>query len=171
MTALTQAEVRRLLDYDPETGVFTWRERADVPRWVNTRLAGTMAGCIDKRPPRRSYLKIRILGKLFYAHRLACLWMTGLWPAEIDHRDCDGLNNRWDNLRTCTHRENAGNSRAGLNKAVSLKGVKRSRNKYVAAIRVNGLNKHLGTFETAEEAHAVYCKKAVEVFGEFARMR
>ena len=168
---LTQASLKEmLLDYDPETGVFTWRERSDAsPQW-NGRYAGKIAGGIDKRP-RRSYIKIRIGGKLFYAHRLAWLWMTGTWPTEIDHRDCDGVNNRWDNLRVCTSRQNQGNRRAQRNNTVGLKGVSRSRGKYFAQIRVDGLTQYLGTFDTAKAAHAAYCQKAVEVFGEFARAK
>ena len=166
--SLTQARLKELLDYDPETGVFTWRNRIDAsPQW-NGHYAGTTAGCIEKRYLQR-YLKIRLSENLFYAHRLAWLWMTGSWPGEIDHRDCDGVNNKWDNLRACTKRENAGNRRTARNKAVRLKGVKRSRGKYAASIRDHGVTKHLGVFDTAEAAHAAYCEKAVEVFGEFAR--
>ena len=166
--SLTQARLKALLDYDPDTGVFTWRERADGPPQWNTRFSGTMAGSNLVRAS-TSYRQIRISPRVYSAHRLAWLWMTGYWPKCIDHRDCDGLDNRWDNLRECTRRENQGNRRVNSNNSVGIKGVYRHGHKYSARISIGGVSKHLGTFETAEAAHAAYFQKAVEVFGEFAR--
>ena len=174
--SLTQDRLRELLDYDPETGVFTWRKRSDVPPQWNTRFAGTRAGSdyrkyrVSGREPFLSYRHIRISPQLYLAHRLAWLWMVGSWPGQIDHRDCDGLNNRWVNLRVCTSTQNQGNSRVQRKKVVGLKGVHRTKgNKYYALIRDRGVLVYLGTFDTADAAHAAYCEKAVEVFGEFAR--
>lgn len=163
---LTQASLKALLDYEPDSGVFTWRERRDrSPQW-NGRYAGTMAGSIARvNPHHGSYRQIRIGGKSYYEHRLAWLWMTGSWPTEIDHRDRHGCNNRIDNLRVCTSSQNQGNRKAQSNNAGGLKGVRRRGSKFVAFISAE----YLGTFETKEAAHAAYCQKAVEVFGEFAR--
>ena len=161
--SLTQTRLKELLDYDPSTGVFTWRERSDVGQGWNTRFAGTRAGSASGR-----YRQIRVLKKKYYEHRIAWLWVAGSWPNEIDHVDCNGLNNRWGNLRTCTPRENRANSRPG-NTALGLKGVARDGNKYAARIGDGGITAYLGSFETKEEAHAAYRAKAVEVFGAFAR--
>ena len=158
--SITQARLKELLDYDPSTGVFTWRRRSDVlPRW-NTRYAGTRAGTNWKG----RYRQVGVGGRIYLEHRLAWFWVIGLWPKEIDHVDCDGLNNRWDNLRTCTHSENQGNARARIS-AAGLKGVGRSGNKYTARIRGG----YLGTFETKESAHDAYVQAARRVFGAFAR--
>lgn len=106
MPELTQEIVRELLDYNPETGVFTWRPRDR--KWFNTdriwnswnaKLAGKPAGT----PHRSGYIWIGLNGKLLAAHRLAFLWMAGAWPTrQVDHRDRDRANNRWTNLRDAT---------------------------------------------------------------------
>ena len=166
--SLTRARLKELLDYDPETGVFTWRERVGGPRNWNARFVGKRAGAISKKTARLAYRQIHITPRMYMEHRLAWLWVAGRFPSEIDHLDCDGLNNRWDNLRVCTRRENQGNRRSQRNKT-GFKGVRRSGSKYIAVINSAGAPAYLGTFETAEAAHAAYFQKAVEVFGEFAR--
>jgi len=40
----TPDEIQRVLDYDPETGIFRWRRRADVSAYWNRRFAGQIAG-------------------------------------------------------------------------------------------------------------------------------
>ena len=168
--SLTQARLKELLDYDPETGVFTWLERSALPQW-NARFAGTRAGAITSLRHRRSaYLQISVDRRLYLAHRLAWLWINGSWPDDqIDHRDCDGLNNRLGNIRTCTSRQNHGNTRTHRRNKAGLKGVAPAGNKYAAYIQISGATEYIGTFETAEAAHAAYCKRAFEVFGPYAR--
>lgn len=88
---LTPKRVQELLDYNPNTGQFTWR--VDRPR----RKAGTVAGCFDKA---LGYWRICIQGQVLYAHRLAWAWMTGEHPSHpIDHVNGMRFDNRWGNLR------------------------------------------------------------------------
>ena len=175
------AEIRQLLDYDLCTGKFTWRPRPrelftterDWNAW-NTRYAKKVAGYTPKGPKGNQYCKIAIFGELYYAHRLAWLWMTGAWPInEIDHKDCDKLNNRWSNLREATCGQNKANIRALVHKTTSLKGVNfnKKRGDYQAAIQVNRNRIHLGYFSTAADAHSAYCMAAEQHFGEFARTK
>ena len=79
MSEITQAELRRRLDYDPETGVFTWRIT------VNSRaIAGETAGTKNGL----GYHQLTLDRKIYLAHRLAWLYMTGEWPKDqIDHRN------------------------------------------------------------------------------------
>lgn len=115
---------------------------------------------------------IRINRRLYMAHRLAWLYVTGTWPINhVDHINGNRSDNRFANLRAATSRENARNSRMRANNACGYKGVhyKKQLNKFVAQIHVDGRVYHLGVFGTAEEAHAAYCKAAREHFGEFAR--
>lgn len=163
---LTQGRLRELLDYCPETGVFTRKVRAaNVP-------AGAVAGCL--RPS--GYLVISIDDKLRRAHQLAWLYMTGEWPPRfLDHRDLNKSNNRWVNLRLATKSQNQANIGLTKSNASGLKGVSRYRagEKYgkpwQAGIGKDGKTFHLGHFPTKEDAHAAYCEAANKLFGEFAR--
>lgn len=87
----------------------------------------------------------------------------------IDHRDGDGLNNTRANLRLCTKAQNNYNTKTSKQSPFGLKGVNRYYKGYRARIRINKKMVHLGIFQTAEEAHAAYCKAAEKLFGEFAR--
>jgi hypothetical protein len=86
---------------------------------------------------------------------------------QVDHKDLNGLNNTRSNLRLATGSQNQGN-RIGRGK-LGVKGVHRWNGRYRATIFLNGKKKHLGMFDTVEEAKAAYKKAAVEYFGEFAR--
>ena len=91
----------------------------------------------------------------------------------VDHINGDKLDNRRINLRLATRAQNKANSRVAKNNAIGVKGVsKRTGPKgdaFRAHITTEGKMKSLGTFKTAEEAHAAYCKAATEAHGEFAR--
>lgn len=85
----------------------------------------------------------------------------------VDHKDCDGLNNRRSNLRAATARQNSGNSRKIKPASSRFKGVSfdKKRNKWVAGIAIN-----LGRFDSEEEAARVYDVAAAKIHGEFARL-
>jgi hypothetical protein len=162
---LTAERLRELLDYDPATGVFTWRVRA------GRSAAGREAGWIQRyRKVDIEYRDIRVDGRTYRAHRLAFLWMTGSFPdCLVDHRDGDGLNNRWRNLRCASHAQNHQNRRMDSRNSCGLKGVERNGPGYSARIGVNGTRLYLGYFDTPEAAHAAYVAAAQHHFGEFAR--
>lgn len=171
----TAERVRDALDYDPATGVFVWRERelssfATVRsgRVWNTKYAGKVAGSLDSG----GYSKISIDAKDYRAHRLAWLYATGAWPAEqIDHRDGDTSNNRFDNLREATNAENGCNRCAYTNNSSGVKGVcwNGQRKKWMAQIQVDGCKIYLGLFTNLNDAAAAYAIAAQEHHGRFAR--
>ena len=150
---LTQARLKELLHYDPETGVFTWR--ADRRGHRNIR-AGDVAG--HKTP--KGYVVIGIGGKVYKAHRLAWLYLHGAWPAEdIDHRFGVSAGNGVGNLREATHAQNAHNQhRAQRNNRSGLLGASwyGRDGTWRAKIVVGGKQKHLGYFATPEAAHEFY---------------
>jgi Demerecviridae HNH endonuclease len=159
--SLTAERLRDLLDYDPLTGVFSWRVTRS---WLAVR--GTPAG--SKRRDGRTV--IHTCGGSHLASRLAWLWMTGDWPAGfVDHKDTDPTNDRWDNLRMATNTQNNANTKTPRHNTTGLKGVSRSRSRYRASITVKDKSVHLGVFNTPIEAHAAYCRAAEALHGEFAR--
>lgn len=156
------------LDYDPDTGLFTWKIRADKATNWNTRWAGKLAGGYDKD----GYHNIVVNGFGYKAHRLAVLFMTGEWPPEdVDHADLDAGNNRWSNLRLATRTDNNGNRAMTGNAASGFKGVYLipSTGRWYSKIQRNDVGEYLGTFDTREEAHAAYVRAAERLYGEFAR--
>ena len=170
----TVAEVRAALDYDPDTGRFAWRIRADKNAQWNSRLAGKPAGCVFRKPGcRTAYVVIGLNGRYRKAHRLAWLYMKGEWPAVgIDHRDTDGLNNRLENLRLATVSQNNANAPRPCNNSTGYKGVSwlKARRKYQAQIQCKGKKQHLGLFDRPEDAHEAYVCAAYGLFGEYARV-
>lgn len=167
-------EVRQLLDYDPATGVFIWLRRASAERYDrawNSRCAGKVAG--RTKPNRSGYLEIVIDGTLYASNHLAWAWMTGEWPkANIDHKNMDKVDNRWDNLREATVAQNGWNAKAQKHNKSGFKGVIlcRPTGRYYAQICANGQRHHLGHFATPEEARAAYVAAAAKYHGEFARV-
>jgi len=85
----------------------------------------------------------------------------------VDHIDGDGLNNQRSNLRPATRQQNSCNKKAIRNK---YKGVYIFRNYYMSNITYNKKNIHLGQFNTQEAAAEAYNKKAIELFGEYAKL-
>ncbi len=150
------------LQYDPETGLFTRIEP------VRGHRVGQVAGYL--RPD--GYIDIRCGGRLRRAHRLAWLFMTGVYPRqEIDHINGDPADNRWCNLRLATSAQNKHNSRVHKDNRTGVKGVTwdKSRNKYMAQICVNRKNKGLGRFVTVAEAAEAYRLASLELHGEYSR--
>jgi hypothetical protein len=89
----------------------------------------------------------------------------------VDHRDCNGLNNRRANLRLATASQNQGNRRLSNRNTSGFKGVSwhKADAKWQAYIRLNDRKQHLGSFETPGEAHTAYVEAAARFYGEFAR--
>ena len=115
---IDQAKLKEAVVYDPETGLFTWAK--NVPRHAK---AGDAAG-----GKRHRYWRISIGNKLYSGHQLAWLYMTGVWPDHmIDHRDGDGCNNRWANLRAATPGQNTMNCKGLCVNYIIKGGVRRPR--------------------------------------------
>jgi hypothetical protein len=85
----------------------------------------------------------------------------------VDHINGNRLDNRRENLRACNKSQNGMNSKTRSDSVSGLKGVTATRGRFSARISVDGRQKYLGSYETAEEAHEVYCLWANMVYGEF----
>jgi HNH endonuclease/AP2 domain len=170
MAELTFERLRQVLDYDPQTGIFTWRQRPNASRlgkvW-NTRYAGKEAGCIDKD---RGYRILAIDNKSYWAHRLVFLYVFGQWPPnQVDHLDANPSNNKLANLRLATGSQNQANQRRPINNTSGFKGVSSYKGKWQAQISYHSKTIRLGIFSTPDAAHAAYVEAAIKYYGEFAR--
>ena len=162
---ITAEELRELLRYDPNTGIFRWKVKQ---RRVSYGV-GDVAGSLDSSS---GYHRIRIDGRDYRASRLAWLYVYGRWPTdEINHKNTIRDDDRLANLREATRGQNNYNTKRFSTNTSGLKGVCwRSRDRmWQAQISVNGRTRHLGKFDTPEEAHAVYRAAALERRGKFAR--
>jgi hypothetical protein len=161
---LTQSRLKTLLHYDPDTGIWQWIARSGPGSHV---CVGDIAGTINKG----GYLRIKLDCELYMAHCLAWLYMTGEWPqTEVDHRDCDPDNIRWENLRLATSSQNGANKRIQRNNKCGFKGVTvLPSGRYRAVIKQGGYVQHIGCFDTPADAHSAYAAAAKEKHGEFAR--
>ncbi len=160
---LTAERVRDVLNYDAETGIFTWRISRPKAR------AGCVAGCLD----RGGYRLIMVDGKLYKAHRLAWFYSYGVWPEDdIDHVNGDAGDNRLSNLREATRSQNNCNTGKQRNNSSGRKGVylHRAAGKWAAEIRFNRKREFLGLFYTVEAAAAAYEAAAKRLHGEFANV-
>jgi hypothetical protein len=155
---LTQARLKELLHYDPETGLFYWL----VSRGNKLVKVGDVAGYRMKN----GYRCISVGGVRDYAHRWAFLYMTGkMPPGHVDHADGDQGNDSWANLRAATVSQNIGNAKMPCNNPSGFKGVHPFRNKWRARL----VNRHLGVFDDPVEAAKAYDRAAASYYGEFAR--
>lgn len=154
---LTAEFLKNVLDYDPETGFFVWKQR-----FGKRGVPGKRAGTVDFN----GYVVITINKKRHKAHRLAWLWMHGAWPEiAIDHINGERTDNRISNLREANWSENQHNRRLQRNNKSGYPGVSWDRHacKWRAGIRVNALSQNLGGYDTKEEAYAAHLKaKALE---------
>lgn len=112
---ITQAQLKEILHYCPETGVFTWIVRLGARGQV-----GAVAGSEHSK----GYIHIIISKVSYKAHRLAWLYMTGEWPpSQVDHINETKADNRWENLRPATNQQNCSNKKARSDNTTGLKGL------------------------------------------------
>lgn len=158
---ITQEELKRLFIYNPGTGEFIHTTSCRYKSFS----AGDRAGTINK-----GYVMIRIPHRVYSAHRLAWLYMTGGWPKNcIDHINLERSDNRWLNLREATFSQNHCNKRKQSNNTSGLKGVTRHSVKWRAKIKIGDKHVHLGLFDCPAAAAFAYMISADAHFGEFAR--
>lgn len=155
-TSLTESRLREIIEYNEQTGIFTWK--ITQGRAIKDNQAGTFH--------HSGYVYIRINGQEYGAHRLAWLYIYGEF-IKVDHKNRKPWDNRLENLRKTTASLN--NANRILPSKSGIKGVRLTRNgTYEARIQYEYQSIQIGTFKTKEEAVKAYRDKAKELFGEFA---
>lgn len=168
--------LRQLFRYDPENGNLYYLERPDemfsseraANSW-HTQHCGNMAGSAILKEG-RTYVQIQFFKKKYLAHRIVWKMHYGTEPPPIiDHIDGDGTNNRISNLREATIYQNGWNTKKSSRNRSGYKGVSfnTERNKWRAAMRINGRDILVGYYKSREEAAAAYQKAAAAYHGDF----
>jgi hypothetical protein len=149
ITNLTAQRLRELVHYDPETGVF---------RRIGRSRYNSITGGVAGSPHSRGYLHFTVDNVAFFSHRLAWLYVTGEWPTgQIDHINGDKTDNRWSNLRDVDGHANQQNRKTAWGpSSTGFVGVTARPHGFVAQIRIAGKQTYIGSFRTAEAAHAAY---------------
>jgi hypothetical protein len=160
---LTQEILKHWLLYEPDTGVFRWLHDSHNKLVKKNDVAGSKNN--------QGYINITLRGKAYKAHRLAWLYMTGSFPISmIDHKNRNKSDNSWGNLREADRNQNQWNAEVRTDNKSGVKGVHfcTTWNRWIASIRANGVRKHLGRFETKEEAQQTVIKYRSGFHGEYA---
>ncbi|QIO01908.1 homing endonuclease [Salmonella phage falkor] len=162
---ITQEELKEILDYDLETGIFTWKPNSNKNKSWNTKHAGKPAGSKVS-----GYIRITINKSKYYAHRLAYLYVLGAIPAKIDHRDLDGTNNAWDNIRKASSSDNGANRNKRSDNTSGYKNISwhSLTNKWHVQVMKEGKSISGGYITELKDAVDVANKLRLKVFGEFA---
>lgn len=160
---MRRAPVHRLHD------VFVCDELAGTLHWRVSLSPRVKAGDRAGSPNNKGYRHVSLDGVVYLEHRVIFAMAFGYWPkAYIDHANGLRSDNRISNLREATRAQNNVNRKSA--NVSGLKGASKNRQgKFQATIGRGEKRKHLGTFDTAEAAHAAYMKAAAERYGEFAR--
>lgn len=137
--SITQDRLKELLYYNKQFGIFVWKN--DKGRSKKGTVAGTLTN--------RSYIKIKIDGALYTAHRLAFLFVCGRLPSDqVDHINGVRSDNSFSNLRECTPQENNLNQKIGSRNNSGVMGVRfnKKSQSWVSYIYMNRIQIHLGSY-------------------------
>lgn len=151
---ITQKKLKSILVYCSDTGIFTWIKRN-----------GRAAGSYDD-----GYVRIKIGGKKYYAHRLAWIYAYGSLPdLAIDHINRDRSDNRIHNLRDVSVSENLKNKSTYKTNKSGVDGVHwcKTNKRWVARIGVNGKKLVLGKF--IYKFNAICARKSAENYYKYCQ--
>ena len=159
-------KLRLLFDYNPETGVLirnkrpikSFHDERSGKIW-NTRYSGKPAGMLSDQ----GYVVLTIDGVSYKAHRLIYLIFHGVIPNDIDHINGITNDNRIANLRSVSKTENQRNKKLSRNNTSGFTGVfwGKQYNKWIARVKVNNKNIHLGSYSDIEDA--ISARKAANI--------
>lgn len=162
-------ELKEFLDYNPDIGIFTWIKARSRIR------VGQEAGSTNSK----GYKTIMFNQENWQLSRIAYYIYYGIDPLEneIDHEDGNPANNKVDNLRFATRKENAKNKKLSKNNTSGKTGVvwvgnpSKGRPYWKCDIGVDGKQIHLGCFKEDKKEDAIKAREEAEIkyFGDFRR--
>lgn len=161
---ISHERLNEVVIYDRFSGEFTWKIKIGARCIIGAKLG---------RIRYDGYLDATIENKRYLLHRLAWLYVTGDWPRkQLDHKDGNRANNRFENLREATASQNSCNRQISTQNSSGIKGVywHATNQKWCAQIKIAGRTKFLGSFSDIEKARDAYAEAARGVHGEFANL-
>jgi HNH endonuclease len=148
---MTQDELKSIVNYNADTGIFTWKVRAS-----NASKVGDLCGTLMSI----GYIRLTIKWEMILAHRAAWLYVYGQMPSgDIDHINGVRSDNRIVNLRDVPRRLNLQNRAPSKDGRLLGTHFCKSSGKWIAQIQVDGKKKRLGTFTSEIEAHNAYVRE------------
>lgn len=162
-----------IFTYEPGSGVLRWKPREENKSWTK-RWGGKVAGSVHKRRGKVACVQVKVMGRVFKAHRIIWEMHYGDIPegSAPDHIDVDGTNNRLQNLRMATDSQNKCNTPKYRNNTSGFKGVTRNKrdNKWRAQIKHLNKTLNLGSYDTIGMAALVRAKASIRYHGKFAHL-
>lgn len=170
---LTQSRIRQLVHYNKDTGSFRWRKRpvTDFHDERACKIWNTKhAGMEIQNRGYGGYLYLNLSGKRYPLHRLAWLYVYGVYDCVVDHVNLITSDNSISNLRLSSVAQNARHQSLKRTNRSGFKGVhfSKQKNKWVAHIRTDEGRLYLGSFADKAQAARAYDKAAIINHGEFA---
>lgn len=147
-----QKTLQELFDY--KDGNLYWKKSG----------RGITIGSIAGSPASNGYINVRVNGRMMKAHRVIYAYHHGYYPEFVDHINGVRMDNRIENLRSCTRTQNGQNQKGRTETRNTF--VKNGR--YGVSLKVNGKQIHIGYFGSQIEASTAAEQARQKHFGEFA---
>lgn len=159
---LSQDYIKEHFEY--KDGELYWKKKPSK-KSIHVKV-GNLAGTICDN----LYKQVSLGGKFYYTHRLIFAMFYGYFPKSIDHIDRNPQNNKIENLREATQSQNNYNASIRKDNTSGFKNVywDKRRNQWVVMIKVNKKNKHIGYYDSFQEAKESAIKARNLYCGEFA---
>lgn len=162
MNIISRKDLLKTISYNPDTGLFLWKERLGGSRGdniFNALYAGKQAGNTVKTDrSKTSYISIKVFGNTYKAHRLAFIFMDNELPEQVDHINHNGIDNRWVNLRASNNSDNSKNLPMQKSNKTGVIGVNwhKAAGKWQArAVNNDGKRIDLGRYDDFDKAVSV----------------
>jgi hypothetical protein len=142
----SQGELRLLFDY---------RDGLLIRKTVGSNgkhRVGDVAGSVNQN----GYKYVGLGGTQYAQHRVVWKWHNGTEPETIDHVNDDKSDNRIENLRAVSDRQNSAKEAQKRRKNNLPLGVWPKRGRFIAMAKIDGKRRSLGTYDTPEQAHQAY---------------